>query len=67
MTNRQRINRLYDREPNALTATQIAKKLKRSPAVISSLLLRMVRDRSMRRINGEGPRGGYIYQRLVRR
>jgi hypothetical protein len=66
VTNRQRIFRLYDREPNALTATQIARKLKSSPAVISSLLLRMVRDNSMRRINGAGPRGGYVYQRLVR-
>ena len=66
MTNRQRILRLFDRLLNAPTATEVAKRLRKSPATISSLMLRMCRDGSLRRINGAGPRGGYVYQRLVR-
>lgn len=47
------------------TATQIAHALDALPASVSSVLVREVDRHSLRRVSGQGPRGGWVYFPVV--
>lgn len=60
MTNTQRIHGVLRRAP-WLTATEVAHRLKESPATISSLMYRMWKKYKLYRVPRVGPRGGNVY------